>query len=108
MQADYFKALLLRPLRSSDAVAGAEAAKLLQALVGQILLRRTKDSTDKNGKKLFELPPIEYFRCPIELDEETRGLYKEVLDRSKERFLRAVQEGTVSYEVDQIYRFDAS
>lgn len=96
-QADYFKALLLRPLRSSDSVASAEAARLLQALVGQILLRRTKDSTDKNGKKLVELPSIEYFRCPIRLDDETRGLYEEVLQRSKEKFIRAVQEGMVSY-----------
>ena len=46
---------------------------------------------------MVELPPIEYFRCPVPLDEETRALYEEVLERSKERFLRAVQEGQVSF-----------
>ena len=72
------------------------AAKLLQALVGQILLRRTKDSTDKSGKKLVDLPPIEYFQVPVRLDDETRELYDEVLRASTEALLT----GQVSVETD--------
>ncbi|WWD17137.1 hypothetical protein CI109_101574 [Kwoniella shandongensis] len=88
-QPDYFKSLLLRPLSRGDPAAG----KLLQALVGQILLRRTKDSRDSRGNKLVDLPSIEFFRCPVQLDDDTRKLYDEVLDSSKRKFEEALRTG---------------
>jgi len=59
----------------------------LQALVGQVLLRRTKDSKDLNGKRLVDLPSIEYFEAKVSLDEETRTLYDEILRVSTEAFI---------------------
>lgn len=73
----------MRPVKNGDVAAG----KLLQALVGQILLRRTKDSTDKSGKRLVDLPTIEYFQATITLDEETRALYDEIQQASAEALL---------------------
>ncbi|WVQ99528.1 hypothetical protein IAU59_006664 [Kwoniella sp. CBS 9459] len=88
-QPEYFKSLLLRPLKRGD----AKAAQLLQALVAQILLRRTKDSKDAKGKKLVELPGIEYFRCAIKLDDDTRKLYDEILEGSRRKFQEAMRTG---------------
>lgn len=88
-QAEYLKSLLLRPLKSGSPA----AAKLLQALVGQSLLRRTKDSRDSKGTLLVTLPPIEHFQVPVTLDEDTRGLYDEMYAVSRERFQRALLSG---------------
>ncbi|WWC89156.1 uncharacterized protein L201_004074 [Kwoniella dendrophila CBS 6074] len=88
-QPEYFKTLLLRPLKRGDPV----AARLLQALVGEVLLRRTKDSRDKQGKKLIALPSIEYFRVGVKLDEETRNVYDEVFEGSRQRFQQAMETG---------------
>jgi SWI/SNF-related matrix-associated actin-dependent regulator of chromatin subfamily A3 len=82
-QAEYFKTLLLRPIKNGDPAAG----KLLQALVGQILLRRTKESKDLDGKRLVDLPPIEYFEVKVALDEETKTLYDEIFRVSTEAFI---------------------
>ncbi|ORX35743.1 SNF2 family N-terminal domain-domain-containing protein [Kockovaella imperatae] len=86
---DYFKALLLRPLRNGDPAAG----KLLQALVGQILIRRTKDTKNAAGEPIVQLPPIEFFQVPVQLDEDTRLLYDEVLVTSQRRFQEALSGG---------------
>lgn len=91
-QAQYFKSLLLRPLKNGNPAAG----KLLQALVGQVLLRRTKDSKDASGRNLVSLPPIEYFRVPVQLDPETRATYDEMHEMSRERFQEAMATGQVS------------
>ena len=58
------------------------------------MLRRTKDSKDASGKKLVDLPPIEYFQAEVELDVDTREQYDEVLRISQE----AYQTGQVSLE----------
>jgi SWI/SNF-related matrix-associated actin-dependent regulator of chromatin subfamily A3 len=92
LQAEYFKSLLLRPLKSG----APEAAKLLQALVGQSLLRRTKDSRDSKGTLLVTLPPIEHFQVPVVLDEDTRVLYDEMYTVSRERFQKSLISGGVS------------
>lgn len=89
---EYFKSLLLRPLKNGDGSAG----KLLQALVAQTLLRRTKDSKDAQGNRLVSLPPIEYFQVPVQLDDETRQLYDEMYEASRERFREALRTGGVS------------
>lgn len=90
-QADYFKALLLRPLKNGN----PETAKLLQALVGQTLLRRTKDSKDASGRNLVELPPLDFFRCSVELDTETRAMYDEIAEAGRRRLEAAMRTGQV-------------
>jgi len=90
-QPQYFNSLLLRPLKNGDPTAG----KLLQALVGQILLRRTKESKDEAAKRLIELPPIEYFQCPVQLDMSTRRLYDEIHSAGAKRFQDALRTGEV-------------
>ncbi|KAL1411453.1 hypothetical protein Q8F55_002409 [Vanrija albida] len=84
-----FKSLILRPIKAGS----GEASRLLQAVVGQVLLRRTKESKDKKGKKLVTLPKIEYYQCPVKLDPETRKLYDDVQVESAKRFQESVATG---------------
>lgn len=86
-----FKWLILRPIKAGS----GEASRLLQAIVGQVLLRRTKESKDKEGKKLISLPKIEYYQCPVKLDPDTRELYDEVQVESAKRFQENVATGGV-------------
>ncbi|KAI9639359.1 uncharacterized protein MKK02DRAFT_39660 [Dioszegia hungarica] len=88
-QANFFKSILLRPLKAGDPM----AANTLQAIVGQSLLRRNKDSRNARGEKLVELPPIDFFECIIPLDEETRALYDEISDVSRSRFNNTLRTG---------------
>lgn len=88
---EFFKSLVLRPLRGGS----AEAGRLLQGIVGQVLLRRTKDTVDADGRRIVELPPIEYYQCEVQLDPETRKTYDEVLEVSKQRFEESLRTGEV-------------
>lgn len=90
-QPEYFRTLVLRPLKSGS----PEAATLLQAIVGQALLRRTKDTKGKDGKPIVSLPPIEYYQVPVKLDEPTRRIYDEVHAESRRRFEESMSSGEV-------------
>ncbi|KAF9565547.1 hypothetical protein CPC08DRAFT_815314 [Agrocybe pediades] len=87
---DFYKRLLLRPLKNGEA-AGAE---LLRALMSHICIRRTKEMQDSSGKSIIELPPVEMIRVPVALSEEARALYDEVEALSKERLVTAIKDGT--------------
>ncbi|KAI0633366.1 SNF2 family N-terminal domain-containing protein [Trametes polyzona] len=80
-QEDFFKRLVLRPLKDGDP-AGAE---LLRALMSHICIRRTKEMQDKDGKPLVPLPPVEVTIVPVTLPPKARELYDAVEQLSKER-----------------------
>lgn len=42
---------------------------------------------------MIELPEIEFFRVPVNLDDETRKIYEEVLEHSKRRFEETLRTG---------------
>jgi SWI/SNF-related matrix-associated actin-dependent regulator of chromatin subfamily A3 len=44
-----------------------------------------------------QLPPIEYFQCPVTLDDDTRRMYDEVREISAQRFQEAVRTGQVRH-----------
>lgn len=90
-QHQYFRSLVLRPLKAGS----PEGGRLLQAIVGQTLLRRTKDTKDKEGNKLVALPPIEYYQCPVKLDPKTRDIYDVVMKESVRRFKESIDSGEV-------------
>lgn len=91
IQVKYFRSLFLRPLKNGERSAG----KIFRALVAQILLRCTKNSKDRSGKRIVELPPIEYFQCPVTLDPPTEQLYDELHTTSARRFRQAVRTSEV-------------
>ncbi|RSH83079.1 uncharacterized protein EHS24_006736 [Apiotrichum porosum] len=94
-QPELFRRLVIRGLKNGS----AEAGRLLQAIVGQALLRRTKDTKDKDGNKLIGLPPIEYYQCPIKLDADTRVFYNEVMAESARRFQDSLRSGESSVNI---------
>ncbi|KDQ57760.1 hypothetical protein JAAARDRAFT_35442 [Jaapia argillacea MUCL 33604] len=78
---DFFKRLLLRPLKDGSP-AGAE---LLRALMTQTCIRRTKEMKDSEGNYLVPLPPVEVTLVPVALSEEARTLYDAVEEVSQQR-----------------------
>ncbi|KAF7376249.1 DNA repair protein rad5 [Mycena sanguinolenta] len=78
---DFFKRLLLRPLKDGDP-AGAD---LLRNLMNHICIRRTKEMQDAEGNSLVPLPPVEMIIVPVTLSDEARAMYDEVEELSKTR-----------------------
>ncbi|KAJ7924933.1 SNF2 family N-terminal domain-containing protein [Mycena leptocephala] len=78
---DFFKRLLLRPLKDGDP-AGAD---LLRNLMNHICIRRTKEMQDAHGNSLVPLPPVEMIIVPVALSDEARAMYDEVEQLSKKR-----------------------
>ncbi|KAJ6594021.1 SNF2 family N-terminal domain-containing protein [Mycena capillaripes] len=78
---DFFKRLLLRPLKDGDP-AGAD---LLRNLMNHICIRRTKEMQDADGNSLVPLPPVEMIIVPVALSNEARAMYDEVEQLSKKR-----------------------
>ncbi|KAJ6587041.1 SNF2 family N-terminal domain-containing protein [Mycena vulgaris] len=78
---DFYKRLLLRPLKDGDP-AGAE---LLRNLMNHICIRRTKEMQDADGNTLVPLPPVEMIIVPVALSEGARAIYDEVEQLSKNR-----------------------
>ncbi|KAG6873427.1 hypothetical protein C0995_015852 [Termitomyces sp. Mi166 len=86
---EFFKRLLLRPLKDGDP-AGAE---LLRALMSHVCIRRTKEMQDSSGNPLIPLPPVEMIIVPVTLTDEARTLYDEVEQVSKQRFEQYMRGG---------------
>ncbi|KAH7915183.1 SNF2 family N-terminal domain-containing protein [Hygrophoropsis aurantiaca] len=78
---DFYKRLLLRPLKDGD----PSGAELLRALMSHICIRRTKEMQDSEGNHLVPLPPVEMTMIPVTLSDEARALYDAVEDISKQR-----------------------
>ncbi|KAF9024848.1 hypothetical protein BDZ89DRAFT_1068783 [Hymenopellis radicata] len=88
-QEDFFKRLLLRPLKDGTP-AGAE---LLRALMSHICIRRTKEMQDSSGNPLIPLPPVEMTLVPVALHDDARELYDEVENLSKQRIQGYISRG---------------
>ncbi|KAF8622719.1 hypothetical protein AX15_006810 [Amanita polypyramis BW_CC] len=86
---DFYKRLLLRPLRYGH----AEGAELLRALMNQICIRRTKEMHDSEGNALITLPPVEIIRVPVRLNDEARQLYNQVESIARQRLEKILTEG---------------
>ncbi|EGO00039.1 hypothetical protein SERLA73DRAFT_167889 [Serpula lacrymans var. lacrymans S7.3] len=78
---DFYKRLLLRPLKDGDPV----GAELLRALMSHICIRRTKEMQDSEGNYLVPLPPVEMTLVPVTLNDEARALYDAVEQVSQQK-----------------------
>ncbi|KZT19055.1 hypothetical protein NEOLEDRAFT_1142558 [Neolentinus lepideus HHB14362 ss-1] len=81
---DFFKRLLLRPLKDGS----PSGAELLRALMSQICIRRTKEMRDSEGNYLVPLPPVEMIMVPVTLHEDAKTLYDAVDEVSRQRVER--------------------
>ncbi|KAG2362277.1 SNF2 family N-terminal domain-containing protein [Suillus spraguei] len=78
---DFYKRLLLRPLKDGD----PSGAELLRALMSHACIRRTKEMQDKFGKPLVPLPPVDITVIPVPLGDEARALYDAIRSVSQQR-----------------------
>ncbi|KAG1752940.1 SNF2 family N-terminal domain-containing protein [Suillus lakei] len=78
---DFYKRLLLRPLKDGD----PSGAELLRALMSHACIRRTKEMQDRFGKPLVPLPPVDITVIPVPLGDEARALYDAIGSVSQQR-----------------------
>ncbi|KAJ1279353.1 hypothetical protein BS78_04G149100 [Paspalum vaginatum] len=90
--------LVQRPYEEGD----EKGLKLVQSILKPIMLRRTKNSTDKEGRPILNLPPanIEVKYCV--LSEAEKDFYEALFKRSKVKFDQFVEQGRVLHNYASI------
>ncbi|XP_066321736.1 LOW QUALITY PROTEIN: DNA repair protein RAD5A-like [Miscanthus floridulus] len=90
--------LVQKPYEEGD----ERGLKLLQSILKPIMLRRTKNSTDKEGRPILNLPPanIEVKYCV--LSEVEKDFYEALFRRSKVKFDQFVEQGRVLHNYASI------
>ncbi|KAF8967874.1 SNF2 family N-terminal domain-containing protein [Flammula alnicola] len=84
---DFYKRLLLRPLKNGE----TSGVELLRALMSHICIRRTKEMQDSDGKSIIELPPV-----TLSLKTGIQHLYDEVEQASKQRLENFMNAGAIN------------
>ncbi|KAL6899143.1 hypothetical protein ACP4OV_005801 [Aristida adscensionis] len=90
--------LVQKPYEEGD----ERGLKLVQSILKPIMLRRTKSSTDKDGRPILTLPPanIEVKYC--DLSETEKDFYEALFRRSKVKFDQFVEQGKVLHNYASI------
>ncbi|KAJ1976961.1 DNA helicase rad5 [Dimargaris xerosporica] len=77
---------------------------LLQSLLRQFLLRRTKSLTLASGRRIVELPPLEVQLVEVELNASEKALYDAVLLDSRRQFRNWCAQGTVWHNYAHVFQ----
>ncbi|KAK1315466.1 hypothetical protein QJS10_CPA06g00275 [Acorus calamus] len=80
-----------KPYESGD----ERGLKLVKAILRPLMLRRTKETTDKEGRPILVLPPVDIQLVECETSEAERHFYDALFRKSKVRFDQFVAEGNV-------------
>ncbi|KAL6069758.1 E3 ubiquitin-protein ligase SHPRH [Balamuthia mandrillaris] len=88
---DTWNAVIVRPMRADD----PRGYQRLQALVGTLSLRRTKDQMDKTGRPLVVLPSKTVLQVDVTLSDEERQLYDAMASEGKQLFQSYIKAGTL-------------
>ncbi|MED6132923.1 DNA repair protein rad5a [Stylosanthes scabra] len=78
----WWNKLVQKPFEGGD----ARGLKLVQSILKPIMLRRTKYSTDREGKPILVLPPADMQVIYCEQTEAEKDFYEALFKRSKVRF----------------------
>ncbi|KAL0709906.1 hypothetical protein Bca4012_016884 [Brassica carinata] len=81
--------LVQKPFEEGD----ERGLKLVQSILKPIMLRRTKSSTDREGRPILVLPPADARVIYCELSESERDFYDALFKRSKVKFDQFVEQG---------------
>jgi SNF2 family DNA or RNA helicase len=68
----------------------------VKRLLMPMMIRRTKQSLDKNGKPILTLPPVETHIIKVQFSDPERQFYNALLDRSLSVFEGFIHAGTAS------------
>ncbi|CAJ1967159.1 unnamed protein product [Sphenostylis stenocarpa] len=87
----WWQKLIQRPYENGD----SRSLKLVKAILRMQMLRRTKESKDKEGRPILCLPPIDFQLIECEQSESERDFYEALFERSKIQFDQYVAQGKV-------------
>ncbi|KAF3455122.1 hypothetical protein FNV43_RR05570 [Rhamnella rubrinervis] len=94
----WWNKLIQKPFEEGD----ERGLKLVQSILKPIMLRRTKFSTDREGRPILVLPPADSQVIYCELTEAERDFYDALFKRSKVKFDQFVEQGRVLHNYASI------
>ncbi|PIA36474.1 hypothetical protein AQUCO_03400396v1 [Aquilegia coerulea] len=87
----WWQKLIQKPYENGD----ERALKLIKSILRQLMLRRTKDTKDKEGRPILVLPPTDIQVIECKQTEAERDFYDALFKRSKVQFDQFVAQGKV-------------
>lgn len=90
--------LIQKPYEGGD----ERGLRLVQSILKPIMLRRTKTSTDRAGRPILVLPPVDAQVIYCELSEAERDFYDALFKKSKVKFDSFVAQGRVLHNYANI------
>ncbi|KAG5613790.1 hypothetical protein H5410_013614 [Solanum commersonii] len=94
----WWNKLIQRPYENGD----QRALKLIKAILRPLMLRRTKDTKDKDGRAILVLPPTDIQVIQCTQSEAERDFYDALFKRSKVQFDQFVAQGKVLHNYANI------
>ncbi|CAI0398124.1 unnamed protein product [Linum tenue] len=94
----WWNRLIQKPYDEGD----ERGLKLVQSILKPIMLRRTKSSTDRDGRPIIDLPPADIQVTYCELTETEKDFYDALFRRSKVKFDQFVEQGRVLHNYASI------
>ncbi|XP_010535657.1 PREDICTED: putative SWI/SNF-related matrix-associated actin-dependent regulator of chromatin subfamily A member 3-like 2 isoform X2 [Tarenaya hassleriana] len=94
----WWNKLVQKPFEEGD----ERGLKLVQSILKPIMLRRTKSSTDREGRPILVLPPADTQVIYCKLSEAERDFYDALFKRSKVKFDQFVEQGRVLHNYASI------
>ncbi|XP_027935032.1 DNA repair protein RAD5B-like [Vigna unguiculata] len=94
----WWQKLIQRPYENGD----PRSLKLVKAILRMLMLRRTKESKDKEGRPILFLPPIDIELIECKQSESERDFYETLFERSKVQFDQYVAQGNVLHHYANI------
>ncbi|XP_047168024.1 DNA repair protein RAD5A [Vigna umbellata] len=94
----WWNKLIQKPFEGGD----ERGLKLVQSILKPIMLRRTKHSTDREGKPILVLPPADMQVIYCEQTEAEKDFYGALFKRSKVKFDQFVEQGRVLHNYASI------
>ncbi|XP_023770523.2 DNA repair protein RAD5B isoform X1 [Lactuca sativa] len=94
----WWNKLIQKPYENDD----KRGLKLVKAILRPLMLRRTKDTKDKEGRPILVLPPTDIQVIECEQSEAERDFYDALFKRSKVQFDQFVAQGKVLHNYANI------
>ncbi|XP_048130546.1 DNA repair protein RAD5B isoform X2 [Rhodamnia argentea] len=94
----WWKKRIQSPYESGD----GRGIKLVRIILNSLMLRRTKESKDKEGRPILTLPPTDIQTIECEQSEAEQDFYDALFRRSKVRFDQFVAQGKVLHNYASI------
>ncbi|CAM8885602.1 unnamed protein product [Rhodiola kirilowii] len=94
----WWNKLVQKPFEEGD----ERALKTVQSILKPIMLRRTKHTTDRQGRPILDLPPVDAQVIYCELTATEKDFYQALFNKSKVKFNQFVEQGRVLHNYASI------